>query len=317
MSVDCSYPSERSTGYTHRLYAESQSVLGRPRRLDRCGAWVLVRPVPGTPYRDAVGCYPMFACQNWSHLGAELDSVGGNWVSLTLVTDPFGAYDEPMLQKIFDRCVLFKIHHVVDLSGDWEALISGHHRRNARRGARQVQVQRCANPMDHLDQWHHLYTQLVHRHQIRGVGTFGREAFACQLQTPGVELYRAWVGDQTVGMTLWYVQADRAYYHLAAYTHEGYGLRASYALFDHVLHDLADRGIQQVELGAGAGRTGDDSDGLNRFKRGWATDRRPVYLCGRVFQPDVYQALSAAAGTQSADYFPAYRSGEVLERASA
>jgi hypothetical protein len=40
-----------------------------------------------------MGCYPLFACQEWSQLNADLEGVAGELVSLALVTDPFGEYD--------------------------------------------------------------------------------------------------------------------------------------------------------------------------------------------------------------------------------
>ena len=80
-------------GYAHPFYAASLAEFGAPLRLPRCGGWVLERSVPGGHARDAMGCYPLFVCQDWRALAADLDDLDGP-VSLSLVSDPFGDYDE-------------------------------------------------------------------------------------------------------------------------------------------------------------------------------------------------------------------------------
>ncbi len=86
------------TGYVHPDYARSFADYGSPRELTHCGAWVLERPIPGSPYRDAMGCYPLFDCRDWSGLKADLDELAAEAVSICLVTDPFGRYTVPLRQ---------------------------------------------------------------------------------------------------------------------------------------------------------------------------------------------------------------------------
>ena len=62
-----------------------------------------------------MGCYPIFTCQDWSKLAPDLQDLGDALVSLALVTDPFGEYDEPYLRRNFDIVFPFKEHYVVDL----------------------------------------------------------------------------------------------------------------------------------------------------------------------------------------------------------
>jgi lipid II:glycine glycyltransferase (peptidoglycan interpeptide bridge formation enzyme) len=108
-------------------------------------------------------------------------------------------------------------------------------------------------------------------------------------------------------MTLWYVQGDVAYYHLGAYSDRGYALRASFALFWQALELLQAERVRWLDLGAGPGLAADASNGLSRFKRGWATGTQTAYLCGRVFNRARYEQLLRARGRGAADYFPAYR----------
>src|SRR5215213_8208057 len=109
---------------------------------------------------------------------------------------------------------------------------------------------------------------------------------------------------ETVGMLLWYVQGDVAYYHLGAYSERGYELRASFALFQHAIEQFARRGLRWLNLGAGAGAASGAESGLSRFKQGWATGTRTAYFCGRIFDEKKYQEILRARGVPATKYFP-------------
>ena len=302
---------EMTSGYLHPSYAESLAEFGTPRALPRSGGWVLERRIPGFDARDAMGCYPLFSCRDWSRLGEDIDGLGGEVVSLALVTDPFGAYDEGHLKECFrDVVVPFKEHFVVDLSRRADEFVHAHHRRNARRALREVTIEECSDPAEFLDEWASLYDVLVRRHAVRGVAAFSRESFARQLAVPGVVALRAVRDGATEGMLLWYVQGDVAYYHLGAYSERGYELRASFALFQHAMELFARRGLGWLCLGAGAGSAAGGESGLSRFKQGWSTGVRTAYFCGRVLDRDRYDEIALAKGAAPTNYFPAYRQGE-------
>jgi hypothetical protein len=111
-------------------------------------------------------------------------------------------------------------------------------------------------------------------------------------------------------MLLWYIQGNVGYYHLGAYSEFGYELRASFALFSFAIDYFAADRLRWLNLGAGAGVQGDATDGLSRFKRGWSTETRTVYLCGRIFNRSRYQEIVKAKRIGITGYFPAYRRGE-------
>ena len=97
------------TGYLHSKYAESLGEFGTPRKLPRCGGWILGRQIPGSPHHDAMGCYPLFVCQDWGQLQSDIEALDAEIVSLSLVTDPFGNYDEQLLGLCFpDVLIPFK-----------------------------------------------------------------------------------------------------------------------------------------------------------------------------------------------------------------
>jgi hypothetical protein len=307
-----------ASGYAHAAYAESLAEWGSPRELRRCGGWVLERAAPGSEQaRDAMGCYPLFACRDWSRLADDVEELaaGGELVSLALVADPFGAHDPAQLRRTFpDVMVPFKEHFVAGLDRDPEEFVAAHHRRNARRALESLRVEVCAGGGAELAaEWTRLYGHLVERHDIRGLTAFSGASFAGQMKVPGLTALRAARDGETVGMTLWYEDGRGvAYYHLGAYSPEGYERRASFALFWRALEHFRAAGLRWLCLGAGAGLSGGEEDGLSRFKRGWSTGQRTAYFCGRVFDRRRYEGLARARGVDpaAAAYFPAYRAGE-------
>lgn len=298
-------------GYASPLYAESLAEFGRPLHLPRSDGWLLLRPILESSEHDAVGCYPLFTCRNWPALGADLDGLAATAVAVSLVVDPFSGVTASQLGDSFpDVCRPFKEHAIVDFARDWRQSISRHHRRNIRAAARCVEIERCANPAAWLETWTELYGHLIGRHDLCGLARFSRASFGRQLCVPGIAAYRAVVAAETVGMVLWYVADQVAYYHLGAISPVGYGSRAAFALFDVALGDLAGRGIRWAELGAGAGWQVATEDGLARFKKGWANDRRTAWFCGRILSPTKYEHLTAARKVTPAGYFPEYRHPE-------
>jgi hypothetical protein len=147
-----------SEGYAHPDYAASLAAFGTPRRLPGCGGSILVRPIPGGAERDAMGCYPLFACADWRRLGEDLEALAGELITFAAVPDPFAPVDEAWLRRVFrDRVVPFKEHFVADLSGAGRDGVSRHHRYYAQRALEKVEVEEAADPASHLDEWEALY----------------------------------------------------------------------------------------------------------------------------------------------------------------
>jgi hypothetical protein len=288
--------------------------FGKPRALPHSGGWVLERDIPGFADKDAMGCYPIFACQNWSRLHMDMENLANEIVCLSLVTDPFGAYDLHCLRQCFpDVCFPFKLHYVVDLSLPKESYVHTHHRRNALKSLEKVSVECSHEPISLLEDWCRLYANLIKRHSIKGIAAFSERSFTIQLQVPGIVAFRALHAGATVGIILWYIQGTVAYYHLGAYDESGYSLRASFALFWRAIEYFAELGLNYLSLGAGAGITDTPTNGLNRFKKGWSTGTRPVYFCGRIFDASRYEQIRQAKHVASTTFFPAYRVGEYRE----
>lgn len=297
-------------GYLSPLYAQSLMEYGSPLELAASKAWLLKRPIPGTSFEDGMGCYPIFTCKDWTNLGVDLEKISDQLISLSLVSDPFGNYSSEILRRNFDFALPYKEHFVVDLTRRPEEFVAKHHQRNAHKARQNVQIERCEEPLAFLSEWNSLYNTLIERHQITGLTKFSPDVFARQFNVPGLVAFRAISSQVTVGMLLWYVQENIAYYHLGAYSPQGYLLNASFALFWYVLNHFASSGLEWLSLGAGAGTKNDGKDGLTRYKRGWATGVRQTYFCGKVFDRKIYDELVSMKKIKNTDYFPAYRVSE-------
>lgn len=299
------------TGYYSNAYAQSLAEFGIPQELPRCKAWILKRSIPGNSSYDAMGCYPLFVCKDWSKLALDLQNLSDDMVALSVVTDPFGQYNTAHLRQCFvDVVKPFKQHFVIDLHRPIESYVNKHHLRNARKARQVLTVEKCEQPARFLDDWINIYDTLIERHDITGITKFSRKSFAMQFKVPGLVAFRAVHEGATVGMLLWYVQDKIGYYHLGAYSPVGYQFRASFALFWFAIEYFTASGLHWLNIGAGAGVGTVEKDGLARFKDGWSTGTRTAYFCGRIFDHHKYQEIVNAKGSPSSDYFPAYRLGE-------
>lgn len=301
-----------SSGYLHQAYASSFDEIATPRELPACGAWVLERPINGSNLRDGMGCYPLFCCRDWTRLPDDVAALATELVSFTLVTDPFGEFNVRDLQRVFDIVHPYKSHYVRDLA-DTAVAPPRRHRRNTAAAVRAVTLERVGEPASLTDEWVELYGQLVDRHGLTGLHAFSRHCLERQLTVPGLRMFSATAEGRVVGLHLWYVQGDVAHGHLGATSQLGYELMASYALYAFAIEQLRHE-VRWLALGSSPGHTeSDQMDGLRRFKQGWATGTRQVYLCGKVLQPDAYNRLTTAAHAEPG-YFPGYRRGELAEQ---
>lgn len=295
------------TGYGAARYAEAFAELGTPIELPRCRGWLLERHIPGTRLLDAMGCYPVFACDDWSRLVEDLGTLSGRLVSLALVTDAFGNWTEPLLRQCFDRVTPFKEHRVYDLTLPPEQHVARSHRRNARQALGRLRVEVATEPARHVDEWTALYGVLVQRRRITGLRAFSAFSFARQLQVPGVTMLRAFDGSEVVAAQLWYESGEVGYCHLTAGSSLAYTLDAAYALYWSAIHHFRGR-LRWLDMGAGL--ASDGRDGLSAFKDGWSTACRPVFFCGRILDSPRYEEILRERGLPQTGYFPAYRQGE-------
>ena len=297
------------TGYLHRLYVESLAEFGVPSELTSAGGWILERQTPVLGFRDAMGCYPLFCCRNWQRLGDDLNQLRDTLVSVSLVADPFGNYTPDLLKSYFDVVLPYKQHFVADLSLPLEQFTSARHRKYGRRALQNISIEVCSNPAARLDEWVRLYDHLIERHHIAGMKRFSRECFASQLSVPGLVMFRATEDDEPLSLDLWYVQGEVAQGHLVGTSPRGYELGVAYGLKLFILQYFTGK-VRWVNLGSVPGVNADIVNGLGSFKRGWSSETRTAFFCGKVLNPRVYLELVRATRSESTDFFPAYRRGE-------
>ncbi len=300
-----SVPAPRT--YSSAAYAQSMRHVGEPLPLAGCGGWVLERRIPGSQGFDATGCYPLFDCRDWRRLGDDLQELARRQlVSLTLVAEPFAELPAELREQ-FVVMRPFKPHYVAELELTAPRIASTHHRYEARRALRRIEVDVRWQPVDLLHEWMTLYSQLVVRHRIRGPRQFPAESFRRLFALDQVCLMRAVHCGVTVGAQIFVLHGDVAHAHLAAFTSDGYRLGASYALDWHAIGTLG-RQARWIDWGGKAGIDSGD-DGLVRYKRGWASGQRAAWLLGAVLDRSAYAGL-AAFHPQAGEFFPAYRAGE-------
>lgn len=295
-------------GYAGPAYPLALEPLGRATPLARSGGWCLIRGVAGTPWQDASGPYPFMVCDDWTALPEDILGLEGEAISVVFVTDPLADVPVDRIARACpDLCRRYKDHHVLDLGAGQSPQWSSHHRRNVRHGLRNTTVEIAARPADWVADWIALYDLLIARHAINGPARFSADSFRAQFDVHGLLAARGVVSGETVGMTLWFIMGDRAYYHLGAATPRGYECRAMFAMFATMIDELASRGVRRLCLGAGAGAHA-ASQGLDRFKSGWANRVVPARICGRILDRAAYAAACrAVGGPGGASFFPAYR----------
>jgi hypothetical protein len=294
--------------YADPGYALSLGEFGSPLELPRSGGWLLRRAIPGTPWFDAMGPYPLFACRDWSQLADDLGPLADDLVSVTLVTDPFSVPGVDVLETTFDLVRPYKPHFLIDLDLPPESFVARHHRKAARKALRSLVIEEY-DPASDLETWCDLYASLVARHQVSGVSAFSDAAFEVQAGLDGMVGLRATLDGRVVGLH-WYLATDEVVYaHLVALDPDAYRLHADAGMIWTAIERFAGR-HRWIDMGAGALEGPDADDGLSEFKRGWAAATRPTYLCGKVLDAERYSELSGSGAIPAAGYFPAYRRGE-------
>lgn len=293
-----------ATGYLSEAYVRSLGHLGTARALPASGGWLLVVDVPGHAARDGRGPYPLFLCDRWDELAAELSSLDG-LVSVTVVVDPLAPLSPQALEDIFDVVRPFKTHHVVDLT-DGPPPPSRHHRRKLRTVASDVRTEVLDDPLARADDWVRLYRNLVARRAVSGLADLPDPSLRAQLRVPGCTAVGAVRQGRCISMALWYRHGEAAHLHLAATDDEGYETGAAYAVMSASMDHLASQ-VQLVDLGGVAGDVDDPGHGLARFKKGWATGTATAHLCGSVLDEGVFERLTADRAATGTTYFPPYR----------
>ena len=294
------------SGYAHDYYAASLAEFGDPVFLPRTHSWLLARRIGESRYKDAIGAYPFFACQNFAEVTTELIDLASQFVTVSLVPDPFCGVSPVQLKASFDIVLPFKTHYLVDLEVSFDRYLRRHHRRYAKRSLSFVAVELAGDASLYSSEWAELYAHLVARHQITGIRAFTAKALAGQLSVPGCHYFRALHEGSAVGALVCYLDRGVAYAHLISTSPLGQKLIAQYALYWTAIEYFRER-ARWFALGAISGLSDSGNEGLTFFKRGWATAKCQAFFCGKILDRTRYNELCQSRPTT--DYFPQYRNG--------
>jgi hypothetical protein len=287
--------------YARTDYAEALAFAGAPLDVPPWSSGVVVRDIVGNAGRDATGPYPRTVLPADADLQSGLDQLAASGlVSVVLATDPLAGARPERLATAFDLCRPFKIHQTIERARGYAP--DKHHRYEIRRAQARCVVE-TVSLSDRLADWRALYGGLVARHDIGGLAAFSDVHFAALAKMPDFEVFAATVGGEIAAMAIWFEHEGLACNHLGASNALGYANGASYALYAAAIERFG--ACDVIDLGAGAGVADDPSDGLVRFKRGFANAQATSWLCGAVLDEGRYRALGA--GRPPEGFFPAYR----------
>jgi hypothetical protein len=295
-------------GYLHPLYAQSFSEIGEPIFLPKSKGWLIKRKIPGTPYFDAMGPYPLFFCENWNELIYDFSPLKEELISISLVIPPFSNFDEEKYAQYFDIFTSFKDHYIADLSTPVEKIISKTRRKDIRKAKNKLIVELQFPPNINIDEWEYLYTCLISRHRINGFRTFSKFSFEKQLSIPNTHYFRVLQDGLVVGGNIYFIQDHIAYAHLSAFTEIGYDLGAPYAVKGFAMNYFQEK-IQFINFGGSTGKQ-NERNGLDEFKKGWSNRVEKSYFCGKVLNKDRYQELNQRRFKNKTDWFPSYRTND-------
>lgn len=269
------------------------------------GEWrtaLLVRPIPRSDWRDALGCYPLALLDRNADLKAGLEQLrAAKLVSVALVPDPLTGPSEKNLAAAFEICRPFKMHYAIDREAG-AIRFSTTHRRWIRKALRLCAIE-PVELRDTLGDWKRLYAHAVARHEISDVQNFAPSYFDALAKMPEVSAFAARNAGNIVAMALWVRSGNIAYYHLGASAPEGYEAQAMYGIIASAIDYFSDCGV--LHLGGAAGISGKEDDGLAYFKKGFANRAVEAYFCGACLDSDRYAILTKNRAATS--FFPAYR----------
>lgn len=268
--------------------------------LEEAKIFVVKRPIPGTSFHDAVGCYPLSPISETGDLDKDFSTLKKhNIISLVLVADTFFSPAQERLRDFFDHVVEFKEHYLCNLSENNE--YSSHHRYEVKRALKSLEVRKI-DFKDFIEEWIKLYQNLIDKHEIKGIQAFSREYFL-ELQNTNPLMFGAFIDETLVSSHLWFEYSGYGYSHLAASNEIGYKLSAAYPVIDASLKYFRESGVKMVDLGGDSGIT-DTKGKLTFFKKGFSNMSKFCYLCGKIIDKSIYDQLSLNLDTK---YFPAYR----------
>ncbi|MFP6582605.1 MAG: hypothetical protein VCD00_08620 [Candidatus Hydrogenedentota bacterium] len=291
-----------SRKYVEALAGDKSEVVDLP----DLGTHVLLRPIKGTGYIDAMGPYPCTPFNTEGGVEKSFEPLRAlGTVSLTLVSDALERKSEEECSA-FDFVRPYKKHYLSEGEID-ESSFSAHHRRDIRRAQRFSETREISLD-DYFSEWIAMYEGLAERHDFSAFHRFDRNYFEALSDLAGLITIGVFIAEELVSCHLWIRSELGSYSHLAASSERGYDIGAAYAAYAYSLNLLNSSG--PVDLGGVADTNAGGGDGLDKFKAGFSNSQAINYICGAILRPNVYRQLSSNRMTSNDRYFPLYRGPE-------
>ncbi len=285
--------------YSSLTYTRNVDVEADPIRVDPWGGFVLKRTTPSGGGVDCSAPYPMFCIADPDAARAGLgDLRAAGMISFVGVLDPLRSGAEARQAFPFRRP--FKTHYLINRPGiGYEP--TPHHRAALRTAAKRCTTE--AGPLGPwLSDWAGIYANTATNRGWSSAHRFGPAHWRDLADSGRVMAFRSVSEGEVAAMALFLQDGGLVYYHLAASTARGRTASAGYAIVNAAVEHYGD--VEAIYLGGAPGGSDDASNGLAKFKAGFANGSGTAWLVGEVLDEARYRELGPA---DAAGYFPAYR----------
>ncbi|WP_164019459.1 GNAT family N-acetyltransferase [Pyxidicoccus trucidator] len=282
----------RAEGVTHSLVIDGGA--GGSLRLP-----LIVRPIDGTPYQDAVSPY--------GYPGGVVDGLGEvakeavDWRSTELVS--IFVRDRVSGPRCFAggtaRNEVFFIDPRLPL--EFREMHRRHMRRNTRLGFVSSYQPACEASREEQEGFKEVYRQTMDRDGATSRYYFSAAYFEELFSSPAAWLATTHAPDGCVASAALVVSSDDVLHYYLGGTADAYLVRSPSKNLFVAMTELCSTQGMPLHLGGGM----QPGDGLEAFKRGLSNMRSRLYTHEIICKPEVYARLTEGDG--DGGYFPAYR----------
>lgn len=287
--------------YDSTEYAETLKHIGHPMSIPGLPWPILIRDIPGTRCKDAVGPWPYGSSMEPSGLVEAIPRMKElGLVTLTACVRPDCSIKAEIHNHVGIETKLLKSHYLYDSTKPpphW----SSKTRANIAKGGRAWVIK----DLDLRHEWPTVacfHERLASRISFSPMTHLPSAHFQLLANVPGVIGLGAWDNDG-LGAALIAVQAgDRVHFHALTGDDRAYRKQAFYALFQVAIHQWGKDRI----LHLGGVPHASNGPGIAHFKGRFSNGRIPVYMTTLVIDPIAYTRLISRLGRFP--FSPPYRS---------
>lgn len=299
-----SVENKNMSGFGALGFAES---LGTVVRLDNTQGMALNRSIGVSGYHDLINPYPVFICSDFSNIRSDFAQLKQTKaVCLTLRTDVF---DENIVLKTegtWDWFKPFKTHYITNFREPWRQTAARNAIRYEKRARDIYAFSRVENPASYATELSRLNKVILDRTQIGKTTALSVNTLQIQMSQNGVRLFKAENCDGVQGLALFMITDQKAYAYLLGATNEARSDHVIYGLYGYALDSLKSE-VEVVDFGGNPGWSDDPADNVVQFKKLWTNQIATSFICGKIFDRNVYAQLCAKNRSSRSKFFPSYR----------